>query len=166
MFSSFFSEILNPDISSICGREVSTKEIRLKLSFTLKGEEENESALDPMISIAYFGFFFRLMRRKFDKISIRRVKIRKKAFQESMTISFELRGKEEIFYLLSFFRGWKGGKGIYEIPSLRSLKPYPFADLEKSIEIDQMRQFPIEVAFPVKKNRSLIIFRQILCQRI
>jgi hypothetical protein len=166
MFSSFFSEIFNPDISSICGREVSTKEIKLRIFFTLKGEEENESALDPMISIAYFGFFFRFMRRKFDKITMRRVKIRKKAFQESMMISFELKGEEEIFYLLSFFRGFKEREKGYEISSLRSLKPYPFADLEKSIEIDQMKQFPIQVEFPVKKNRSLMIFRQILCQPI
>lgn len=167
MFSKFFSEILNPDLFSICGKELTGKEIKLKVLFTLKGEEENESALDPAISIAYLALFFRLIRRRFDKVTIRRMKLRRKTFQEEMKISFRLTRKEEIFYLFSFFKGIKRkGSKDYEISSLRSFKPYPFVDLEGSLQLDRMNQSPIEVDFTVKKNRSLFIFRQILCQPI
>lgn len=167
MFSKFFSEILNPDLFSICGKELTGRDIKIKVLFTLRGEEENESALDPTISIAYFALFFRLIRRRFNKVTIRRTKVRRKIFQESMTLSFQPRKKEEIFYLFSFFGGIKKKrKDYYEIRSLRSFKPYPFVDLEGSLEIDRMNQSPIEINFTVKKNRSLLIFRQILCQPI
>jgi hypothetical protein len=112
MFYSLFSEVVNPDIFHICGNRVNWREIKISLQFTLKGKEENDSVLDHPISIAYFSFFTLMVGRKFDKIKLKREKIRKRHYKESMTFEITFKTKKEIFSFLSSYHRGRLNKGL------------------------------------------------------
>lgn len=169
MFYNLFSEIINPDIFQICGKKVDWNQIKLRIDFTLKGEEENQSVLDFPLHIAYLSLFHRMVRRKWDKVVRKKEKIRKRHFKESMSFRLKLEKKEEIFSFLnmvykgrvkrkSSFRRVK--KDVFLIPNLTFFRPFPFVDPETILTWEWKKEPPIRVHFPVKrKNKNLFLLR-------
>lgn len=170
MYSNLFSEVVNPDIFHMCGKRVHWREIQISLSFTLKGKEENESALDHPIAIAYYTFFTLMVRRKFDKIKTKREKIRKRHYKETMTFYLRLKTKREIFSFLSFYHQGRlsSSHSILErreegkIPNLNFFKPFSFADGETVAMWDIRDQPPIYLHMLSKKKTPISLFRKFL----
>lgn len=163
MYYNIFSEVLNPDIFHICGKRVNWREIQISLKFTLKGREENESALDHPMSMAYLTFFTLMVGRKFDKVRAKREKIRKRHFKERMTFQLMLKTKRDIFSFLSSYHQGRLKRSLYLgrtrrkkgiIPNLNFFKPFSFADPETVSMWDIRDQPSIRFRIRTKKKNT------------